>query len=387
MRVAILVVIPLWLSLPTRQAQAKDTPPPAPAVSAAPATVRIAAVGDVMAHRLQLVAAWNPACKCHDFRPVFAQVKDVLSGADLAIGNFETTLPGKDFTGYPRFGSPDALAVALADAGFDVLTTVNNHAIDRDGEGIVRTLEVLKKLGLTRLGTFADDADYARRRVTMVERGGLRIAMLAYTEMTNMIPTPVGVHVNRISPELVTEDLALARRKKPDVIMVFFHFGEQYQREPNARQRATVELAFREGADVVLGSHPHVLQPYELRTIKDRFGREKPRLVAWSLGNFVSNYRMRFADGSAILHFSLVRDAAGVTVPADVSYTPIWTYGERDGDKVRFHVLPIERFADNASAALKLPGKALRRMLLSLADTEALLGPRPDAATRARASR
>ncbi len=353
-------------------APAAPVVPPAPA--AAPQALRFAVAGDIMAHGSQLAAAYNAKCDCYDFKPVFATAAPLFAGVDVALANFETTLPGKNYSGYPQFGAPDSLVDAVKSAGINLVTTANNHCLDKGRDGLIRTLQVLDEKGIAHLGTYASEADYEKQRVFLLTRNGITVAMLDYTYGTNGIPTPDDVVVDRISKAQISADIALARQKHPDAIIVLFHFGREYLNKPDAFQREMVLHALASGADIVLGGHPHQVQPYELLHPN---GQDKPRLVAYSLGNFVSGQRQRYTDGGMVLYFTLVKKQDGNGKPAiditDVHHKLVWVYVAREDDRKEFHILPIE--ASLASAAeLKLPQSAIEGMKRYRADVETVLG-------------
>lgn len=340
-----------------------------PALAKAPKqkqTLSFAVVGDIMMHRYQLSTAWNRSCRCYRFHRMFGKSKKALSTADLTIGNLETTLPGPKvgYSGFPHFASPDSLADTLKRVGFDVLFTSNNHSADKGKVGVVRTLKVLDRLGLKHVGTYASPQEHQRNRFLLVRRKGFKIAFLNYTESTNDIAIPKGTVINMIRMKQVKADIALARKQKPDLIIVGYHFGQEYQRQPNKQQRKIVRATFKYGADVVLGSHPHVLQPFKAITLKDRFGVTKPRLVIYSLGNFISYQRGRHSRGGIIFRFRLERwkhKGRIVRTIRHVRYTPVYVHiGRYPSRKIRkgrrwvrkrgrryFRVIPIPPYLKN----------------------------------------
>lgn len=269
--------------------------------------VTISAIGDIMIHRAQLKSAWDAEHNRYNFEPVFSPAKDFLSAADLTIGNLETTLPGREklYAGYPRFGTPDTIVAALQGTGVDILTTANNHACDTGKRGLIRTIKVLDAHGLLHVGTYRNKKTYETQRILIVERNRIRLAFLGYTYGLNGMPIPKGTYVNLIDQQQMADDIKLARAQNPDFIIVLLHWGTEYQRYPDESQKAMVTFLFSEGVDIVLGSHPHVLQPFELQYITDRYGDTKPRLVIYSLGNFVSNQRDRYRDGGIIFNFTV----------------------------------------------------------------------------------
>jgi poly-gamma-glutamate capsule biosynthesis protein CapA/YwtB (metallophosphatase superfamily) len=353
-------------------------PPPEGPEGPRATQVTIAAVGDIMVHGAQLKSAWDAERDTYDFAPVFSPVKDLLSAADVTIGNLETTLPGREklYRGYPRFGTPDALVAALHGAGIDVLTTANNHACDTGKRGVVRTIKVLDGSGILHTGTYRNKSEYESQRILMVERNRIRFAFISYTYGLNGMPIPKGTYVNLIDKEQMAEDINLAREQCPDVIIVLIHWGTEYERYPNQFQKKTAAFLFSEGADIVLGSHPHVVQPFELKSITDKYGDTKPRLVIYSLGNFVSNQRDRYRDGGIIFNFTIHKDKDTALAITDVRYTPTWVYVHRTANKNQFYILPIPRYLTN-DQPLHLPDEAYQKMLTFYRDTQLHLQTSP----------
>ena len=313
------------------------------AASAAPLPrVRLLAVGDVLVHEPQLEAA-RRGPDSWDFRPAFAPVAALLREGDLTVGNLEIPLGGEagDYTGYPAFNAPDALGEALAWAGFDVLFTANNHCLDRGEAGALRTLEALDRLGLAHTGTFAASEVPAPLRVV---RRGISFAFLAYTYGTNGVPVPPGVRVNRIDPERVAEDVRSARAASPDFVAVAFHYGPEYRTEPHPSQEEAVEAALGAGADLILGGHPHVLQRVDVLPPGRPGG--SPRVVAWSLGNFVSSQRTLPRERGAVLEVEALRGADGVARIVRVGAVPLWVRFDRPGGRRRVEVLPLREKGD-----------------------------------------
>ena len=349
--------------------------------------VTLAAIGDIMVHGAQLKAARDDENNDYHFEPVFSQVKDLLMASDITIGNLETTLPGKEtlYSGYPQFGAPDALAHALRGAGIDILVTANNHACDKGAQGVVRTIKVLDELGLLHVGTYQNQAAYESNRILIVEFNHIKLAVLNYTYGLNDMPIPQGTVMGLIDRQRIADDLALARTRQPDFIIVFIHWGTEYERTPNEFQTSLAAFLFSEGADIILGSHPHVLQPYALRSFTDKYGETKTRLVMYSLGNFVSNQRERYRDGGIIFNVTLEKRYApnnGATLHiTEVRYIPTWVYVHRAADKNEFYILPVLKYLKN-DQPLRLPDEAYQKMLTFYHDTKLHLEPRqPDEKT------
>lgn len=301
----------------------------------------ILAVGDLMVHTPQLTSA--RVADGYDFEPCFAPVAPRISAADLAIGNLETTLAGADrgYTGYPTFNSPDSFAAALVKSGFDVLTTANNHTLDRGPAGLTRTLDVLDELGAQHTGT-ARTAEEAGR-ILVAEVNGAKVAVLAYTYGMNGFTAPsdkkwmVGV----IDTDRMIADVKRARQLEPDLVIVSIHNGVEYQRQPSEAQKAVETAMIEAGADVVLGSHPHVIQPMETVAATWEDGSARTGFIIHSLGNFVSNQRERYRNTGLLLELGFQKDMrSGITSLVTVEYVPVWVDDTDEAGK-EHRVLPI----------------------------------------------
>ena len=178
-----------------------------------------------MGHDSQIASAYNAATKSYDYTSCFQYIKPYIESADLAIGNLEVTLAGPPYKGYPQFSSPDELAVTLRNIGFDALVTANNHSVDRGKQGIIRTIDVLDSLKIPHTGTFKDSAERAASYPLMLYKHGFSIALLNYTYGTNGIPVRKPNIVNPLDTALIRRDLLRAKESKPDVIIVFTHWG------------------------------------------------------------------------------------------------------------------------------------------------------------------
>lgn len=297
-------------------------------------TIRLTAVGDIMMHQGQIDGGKVSDGYAYDY--MFDKVRSHLQQSDLVVGNLETTLAGahRGYTGYPAFNAPEQLATALKTAGFDVLTTANNHSLDRRYDGVVHTLDTLDQVGMMWTGTARSKAE--SEQVLVVDVEGIKIAFLAYTYGTNGIRADKGKEycVNLISQAKIKKDIEKAKASGVDLICVSMHFGEEYMRLPNAKQQEWVDMLFDQGVNIILGSHPHVLQKMEQRS--------ENQFVIYSLGNFVSGQRNRYRDSSILLDLTISKDfATGKTTIDAVDYTPIWTDLTKVAGKGRYRVLPV----------------------------------------------
>lgn len=259
------------------------------------ARLKLVFAGDIMGHDEQINGAWNAGVSSYDYEPTFRFVKPYIEQADIAIANLEVTLAGPPYTGYPQFSSPDALAIAARDAGFDVFIQANNHALDRGRKGFNRTLRILDSLGIIHTGTFPDSAGCALNYPLILEKNKIRIALLNYTYGTNGIVIPKPSIINRIDTSQIRIDLEKAALANPDFTMVTIHWGEEYQRFENPAQQKLASFILSKGADAIIGSHPHVVQPVKWYSPQDS---TRDHVVVYSQGNFVSNQRAQYKDGA-----------------------------------------------------------------------------------------
>lgn len=276
-----------------------------PAVSLLSDTLRLLFVGDLMQHQGQIDAART--ARGYDYSACFAYVKEVISQADFAVANLEVTLGGKPYRGYPAFSAPDEYLTAIHDAGFNVLLTANNHCLDRGRKGLERTLRLIDSLHIPAAGTYTDIEDRRTRYPLLLEKKGFRIALLNYTYGTNGIPVPSPAVVNLIDTTVIAQDIEKARQLHPDVLLACMHWGVEYQSLPGKEQQKLAQWLFAKGVDHIISAHPHVVQPIEVHT--DSLTRQK-RLVAYSLGNFISNMSARRTDGGLMLQMEFVKNGA-----------------------------------------------------------------------------
>lgn len=322
--------------------------------------------GDVMQHDSQIKGAYNPTNKTYEYDSNFFYLKDILSSADYTIANLELTLAGKPYKGYPTFSSPDNLAVSLQNNGVDCLVTANNHSCDRRKKGIVRTIDVLDSLNLPHTGTFKSVEARDSLYPMLIEKNGFRIVLLNYTYGTNGIPVPSPTVVNLIDKETIKKDLSRAKRMKPDKIITIIHWGWEYQSYPNPNQKSTADFMIENGCDIIIGMHPHVIQPMEnyYDTVL-----QKDVVKIYSLGNFISNQRKRKTDGGSILRIELQKSGNLVTVK-EVGYLLTWVQTKVIDDRKFWYVLPASYHQQFPN---RLTNKDVTKMNLFLNDSRKLL--------------
>lgn len=309
-------------------------------------------VGDVMQHGGQIAGAYNAKKDSYDYRDCFQFVKPIIAKADIAIANLEVTHAGKPYKGYPQFSAPPELSEGLVDAGFDVIITANNHSCDGGSKGVVKTLDVLDKLGVKHTGTFRSKAERDKNYPLLIEKNGLKVAILNYTYGTNGLSVAAPLIINYIDSAVMKSDFKKAKTLGADLIICTVHWGEEYKSLPNSYQKNWEAFCYAQGADMVIGSHPHVLQPVETKTVGG-----KQKLTAWSLGNFVSNQRDRYKDGGMMLTTTVSKTNGQVSFDK-VNHWFTWVFPRQEAVVKPYYILPEfdynsqrEGFLDDAAKA------------------------------------
>lgn len=289
-----------------------------------------------MMHKSQIEAAQTASRKAgdpsgHDFSEYFAAIAPQIKAADYAVVNLETPLGGKPYAGYPCFCAPDSYADALAAAGFDLMLTANNHMLDRRDRGLKRTCDLLAARGYDHLGTYRNHAQRDSLLPLIRDIRGFKVAFLNYTYGTNGIKVQGDAVVDYIDRDLIRRDIRAARSKGAEIVCAAVHWGVEYQLLPHSSQTSLAKFLVDQGVDLVIGGHPHVIQPMEMRT--DTAGRRQ--LVVYSLGNFISGMKTRDTRGGAMLEVRLGRDSLGHAVVKDANYSLVFTVPPTSGRNYR----------------------------------------------------
>ncbi|MEG6616842.1 CapA family protein [Peptococcaceae bacterium 1198_IL3148] len=308
--------------------------------------VEVAAVGDFLMHMPVINAAWDNNIGKYDFASQLNPVKSLLAKPDLTIANLETRLAGQNnggYSGYPVFNCPEQLAYDLKAVGIDVVTTANNHSLDRGFSGLLTTLDNLEAAGLKPVGNYRTMEE--RKVPLIIDVKGIKIGILNYTDSVNGIPIPAGKEyaINMVDLEKINNDIQQLKSAGSDVIIMYLHFGIEYQRYPNEQQKQLVDQLFAMGIDIIFGDHVHVIQPMEKRSINFA-GQDKEVFVIYSLGNFISNQRWQYSDSGVIVNIQLEKHpATNITTITKVDYVPTWVHTYLANGKKHYRVVAVEK--------------------------------------------
>ncbi len=263
----------------------------------------------------------------------------------LLFGNLETTFAGesKKYSGYPTFNSPDALGYALKDIGVDVLSTANNHSLDKGESGLIRTLDTLDGIGISHTGTYKNYDE--QNSILVKDVNGIKIAFLSFTYGTNGINVPNGKDylINLTNDDAILKQVTLAKNMNVDLICACMHWGIEYVQKQNAEQERLANLLFENGVDIIIGNHPHVVEPMQKKEITLADGSKKDVFVAYALGNFVSGQNKEHTKSTAILNLKITKNGKTGKISIDsVDYIPVYCLDRGAGSSNRYELFDMK---------------------------------------------
>ncbi|MCM1491504.1 MAG: CapA family protein [Muribaculum sp.] len=297
--------------------------------------------GDAMQHQAQLDQALAEGeGKAYDYSECFRWIAPTVTEADYAVVNLEVPLGGGPrYSGYPCFSAPDSYAQALADAGFDMMLTANNHCLDSGMKAARRTIWALDSLGIDHIGTYHDACDREKKVPFVKKINGIRFGFLNYTYGTNGIPARDGMEVAYIDKDKIAEEMKRTREAGAEILVVTMHWGIEYVLRENAIQRDLANFLIENGADMVIGGHPHVIQP--MKMVRDE-KRHKDVPVVYSLGNLISNMKTGDTRGGAYMRVRVERDNDGIARVKWADYDTFYC-AKPTGKGSNFMVIPSDR--------------------------------------------
>lgn len=323
--------------------------------------ITISAIGDIMAHDDQLKAQFDKDTNTYSFDNNFKYVKPYISNSDLAIANLETTLAGPKakYSSFPKFNSPDELADAIKGSGVDIVSTINNHTYDRGSDGVYRTLDVLNSKDIEHVGTQKNDED---ENFLIKDVDGVKLGITAYSygQVYGSTTALNGLNIDYndlsnlnifnssyvdIAFNEIKDTLDLMNNKESDLQVVILHWGDEYTRQPNEFQKELAKKLCDYGVDIIIGSHPHMVQPIEMIKSDEN---DNETLVIYSLGNFLSNQRneilnKKYTEDGVIANIGINKNLnTGETKISNVEYIPTWVnkYNNKNG-KLTYEIIPL----------------------------------------------
>ncbi len=307
--------------------------------------INIVGIGDSLCHSQNFKDAYNSETGTYDFSPMFKNVTKYIESATVAVGNLETTLAGEErgYSGYPTFNSPAELAYDMKEMGIDILTTANNHCIDKGYSGLVSTLDKLDEYGIAHTGTSRSVEE--QNTILFKDLEGIKTAFLCYTYGTNGIPIPSGreYSVNLIDKDFMKQQLDKAKEEGAELIVVSMHWGSEYRIKPTEEQEELAEFLIKNGADIILGNHSHVPEPMEMKEVTLDDGTKREGFVIYSMGNFFSAQTQEYTRDTLIVNVEVRKNGQTGEITIDkATYTPVYVYDNGSNAKDRYELLDIE---------------------------------------------
>ena len=313
----------------------------------------IVSFGDTLCHKPLYNAAYDKETGIYDFSSMFKYVEKYFQNSTINIGNCESPMAGSErgYSGYPTFNAPEHLAIDLKELGVDIMTTSNNHTLDKGFSGLSSTLDFLDDAGIAHVGTARTEEE--QNTILFMDLNGIKTAFLSYTYGTNGIPVPEDKEfcVNLIDEDLILKQIEQAKNEGAELIVASMHWGIEYQTTENAEQDRLAEFLIKNDVNIILGSHPHVLQPMKMLEVKNDEGEEKEGLVIFSQGNFFSNQTQENTQNTAIFNIEVKKDGkTGEVTVEKVTYAPIYVNRKELGVKDRYELLDLDEIIRNYEA-------------------------------------
>ena len=384
-------------TVPTQPPTQPPTEPPVTKVS----TATVYSVGDMLMHMPVINTGYDEATRTYNLEMIFDYISDYTASADLMVGNLETTLAGLDngynYSGYPQFNCPDSVVDAMKAAGFDVVLTANNHSYDTRTVGLNRTLQVIRDRELSYLGTKLDTAE---KDYIIADCNGIQIGLLCYTYDTGTSdPETIalnGITLTKEDSKLVNsfdyneldvfyadveENMAAMEHEGAEAVMLYIHWGEEYQLQANSSQKAIAQKLCDLGVDVIVGGHPHVVQPVELLT--STTDESQKTVCLYSMGNAVSNQRLgnlssvktaHTEDGAMMqVTFAEYSDGTVIVETADVLPFWVWMHYDADWNKL-YQLMPLDDQIEDWQTQFGVDDAVMKKLQESYDRTMALVG-------------
>lgn len=389
------------ITQPTTEPTPAPTQPPTEPPVTKVGTATISSVGDMLMHMSVINSGLDEATGTYNLESIFSYISDYTASADLMLGNLETTLAGLDngykYNGYPNFNCPDSVVDAMKSAGFDVILTANNHSYDTRTAGLNRTLQVIKERGLGYLGTKLDaqEKDYI-----IADCNGIQIGLMCYTYDTGTSdPETIalnGITLTKEDSKLVNsfdynnldlfyadiqQNMAAMAAEGAEATILYIHWGEEYQLKANSSQKAIAQKLCDLGIDVIVGGHPHVVQPVELLT--STTDANQKTVCLYSMGNAVSNQRLGNLSNVKTAHtedgvmmqvtFAEYSDGTVIVETADVLPFWVWMHYDEDWNKL-YQMMPLDDQIEDWQTQFGVDNDVLKKLQDSYDRTMAIVG-------------
>lgn len=322
-----------------------STPSPEPAQKL---KASILSAGDVIMHD-NVIKSGKKGENEYDYNSIFDKIKPFVQEADFSIISFEGAAldSDKNYSGYPIFNAPPAIISAISNSGFDMVNTGNNHCLDKGLKGLLETRSIIKEQNMQVIGTFGDAAE---SRYKIRDLNGIKVGFLSYTYGCNMNENRLSkeerdIHLSLMDNEIIKTEIQTLS-PKVDLVVVLMHWGVEYRKEPTNEQKKLADNLFSWGADIVLGSHPHVIEPSEIREIDGEI-----KYIVYGMGNFLSNQiggnnpnerNNDYTEDGMMIHIEIEKDIrTEKTSIVSVKHIPTWVYRYTENNIFQYIIYPV----------------------------------------------
>ena len=383
------VPTPAATMAPVAQTGPDPTPEPTPAPTPVPTpqptpwvarSATILSMGDIVMHNAIREAAHDTATDTYDFKPMFSLIEPIIQDADYAMINIDGVAIGP-FKGrwysFPRFNTPVELLDNLRDVGVDMITTANNHTLDFYWDGLKKYLHLIEKAGLDQVGGARTQEE--RNTPFIRDINGIKVGFLSYTTMTNAMekdcdPAATQYGVAYTTGANYARDVQRLRDAGADFVVVYMHWGNEYERSANKYQIAIARDVAAAGADIIIGGHPHVIQEIKTVTADMANGQRNTVLTAFSMGNILSNQPEQYRDTGYMFRFTIDEVEEGVFKVASPEYIPTyyWTEGVELKSSFRVRIINCGEYYDNPPS--EMSENKVKRMRQCWREAKQLVG-------------
>lgn len=327
----------------------------------------IVSFGDTLCHKPLYNAAYDSETDTYDFSYMFKYVEKYFQNSTVSIGNLESPMAGpeKGYSGYPTFNAPEHLAIDLKELGVDIMTTSNNHSLDKGFSCLCSTLDFLDNAEIAHVGTSRTEEE--QNTILFTDLNGIKTAFLSYTYGTNGIPVPEDKQfcVNLIDEDLILKQINQAKDEGAELIVASMHWGVEYQTTQNSEQDRLAEFLIKNDVKIILGSHPHVLQPMKMLKVCTDDGTEKEGLVIFSQGNFFSNQTDVNTRNTALFNIEIKKNGETNEVTVEsVSYVPIYVNRKEPGAKDRYELLDLNEIIRSYESGEEIWSKSMYELAI-----------------------
>lgn len=327
--------------------------------------VKLMFVGDIPMNKRLLESAYRSENHSYDFQPIFHYIRPYLNLGHIVAGNLETTIGTPPYGRFPQYRSPKEIATSLKYTGFNLLFTANKKATYQDNETWQTQHDLLQKVKINTTGSFSSEKDKKQNNPIIIERKGVKIAYLNYLDGVEL-PTDVTPIINGVDTTSIRKDIKKAEKQGADFVVIYINWGEEFERKSNARQQILANFLAKAGADLVIGTHSHVVQEMDIKENINKDGSLRQTLILYSLGDFITTANSTAVNSSCIFELVLSKDKQSHKISvADFGYIPTYCYSYNYKGKLTWSIVPVRQLELENISIQFMSGEERQKMMAS----------------------